>query len=385
MKQNNHTPVVHIITKLELGGAQKVCLSLYKGLTQSGTSTYLISGRKGTLVHTLKHNSNMFLLPTFRREISLSHIGTEIRNFAAIVRILRRLKKKHPDLVVHTHSTKAGLVGRWAALFAGIEKRIHTIHGYGFNPHQSRLAWWPTYLLELFTCLITTHYICVSSEDVKTGIKLFPCFAKKHTIIRASIDWQQFYQAARTTDMNTQPVENEPFVFGTVSSFTQPGKNIPQLLHAFAHVHKQYPNTRLEIIGGGVLKKETEKWIKKNKMQHAVILHGWQDKIAPIMLTWHAFTFSSLWEGLPCAIVEARMLKLPVLSYNTGGIHEVIMHGENGFLYQQGDWQSLANGMIELMKNPHLYKKMRAYSDNLTAFNDALMIAQHIQLYQSID
>ena len=59
------------------------------------------------------------------------------------------------------------------------------------------------------------------------------------------------------------------------------------------------------------------------------------------MLNWHAFVLSSLWEGLPCAIVEARLLKLPVLSYNTGGIRDVIQHGKNGYLYHQKDWQKL--------------------------------------------
>lgn len=375
--------VLHIITKLELGGAQKVCLSLVDGLTKKGIKTYLISGTTGTLLNKIKRPPNFFLLPTFKREIALRCIGTEIKNLFSIIRIIKKLKKRHPLLIVHTHSTKAGLVGRWAAWCAGIKTRIHTIHGYGFNPHQSAIAWWLTYLLELFTSLITTHYVCVSSKDVKTGIELFPGFGKKHSIIRAAINWQQFYQPARKTV--TIKKSNEPFVFGTVSSFTQPGKNIPELLQAFAHVHQQNNQTRLEIIGGGHLIHEAKKWIADHDMHHAVILHGWQDNITPIMLNWHAFVFSSLWEGLPCAIVEARMLKLPVLSYNTGGISDVIINGENGFLYAQRDWQRLAQGMLEIIKNPHLYNKMRAYSDNLTDFNNAQMVAQHVQLYQGID
>ena len=106
---------------------------------------------------------------------------------------MKKLKKQHPHLIVHTHSTKAGIIGRWAAFFAGIKKRIHTIHGYGFHAHQNKILWVSIYLIEFITSLITTHYVCVSSEDVKTGIKLFPHFSGKHSIIRAAVDWDQFF------------------------------------------------------------------------------------------------------------------------------------------------------------------------------------------------
>ena len=81
------------------------------------------------------------------------------------------------------------------------------------------------------------------------------------------------------------------------------------------------------------------------------------------MMTWHAFVLSSLWEGLPCAIIEARLLKLPVLSYNTGGIHDVIINGENGFLYKQrrlaitGPWHAFLFGDKKIyLKNCNLIK-----------------------------
>ena len=102
------------------------------------------------------------------------------------------------------------------------------------------------------------------------------------------------------------------------------------------------------------------------------------------MLSWNAFVMSSLWEGLPCAVVEARLLKLPVLTYNTGGIHDVVMHGQNGFLYKQGDVQSLAHGMLEVTKNKLLYCKLQNFQEDLSDFNNQQMVQQHIQLYQNL-
>ena len=380
MKLQKKISVVHIITKLELGGAQKVCLELVEGLKNESVEIYLISGVQGTIAHRVKHIPNVFLLPSLKREVSFFNFFYEIKTFISIIGILRNLKKKYPDIIVHTHSTKAGLVGRWAAFFVGIKIRIHTIHGYGFNPYQNWIVWTIIYFLEFISSFITSHYICVSSEDVKTGIRLFPRFAKKHTIIRAAISWSQFYIPAVKTQWPAS--QDRPFIFGTVSSFTQPGKNIVELLQAFLRVHEYCSDIRLEIIGGGYLQRQAQEWVNNHpEIIDKVTFWGWQEQIVPIMLKWHAFIFTSLWEGLPCAIVEARMLKLPILSYKTGGISDVIFHGENGFLYPQKQWQALAQGMQELLDNPELYEKFRLYNDHLDQFNNITMIKNHKKLY----
>ena len=247
MKHNKKIHVVYIVTKLELGGAQKVCLSLFKGLQKKGETAILISGTEGALVDHIKNTPNIILLKNLKREVSLLNlISLEINNFIELTKELIKLKKKHANLIVHTHSTKAGLIGRWAAFFAGIKIKIHTIHGYAFHNHQHKIIWLLIYLTELITSFITTHFVCVSSQDVKTGKKLFPGFTKKHSIIRAAVDWKQFYKAARITDFP----ENKIFIFGTVACFKKQ-KNLLDLFKAFKIVNQQKPNCILEVIGDG--------------------------------------------------------------------------------------------------------------------------------------
>ena len=101
----------------------------------------------------------------------------------------------------------------------------------------------------------------MSSEDVKTGIKLFPYFAAKHSIIRAAVDWKQFYKPAQVT--TPFPAKKKKFVFGTVSCFKKQ-KNLTDLFEAFKRVHEQQPNTKLEIVGDGALRPQFETWIEKN-------------------------------------------------------------------------------------------------------------------------
>jgi glycosyltransferase involved in cell wall biosynthesis len=396
--------IIYIITKLELGGAQKVCLSLVEGL---GPRATLITGKEGPLVARVANNPNVILMKELTREVRFFGFINELRCFFKLIGILRQLKKKYPHAIVHTHSTKAGLLGRWAAFFAGIRTRMHTVHGYAFHEHQTKVAWFLIYFTELITSFITTHFICVSSADAKTGIKLLPWFASKHSIIRAAVDHGQFFVPARiskpmrpiTSDdvsgvaLKTKPeargnestrdtVKNT-FIFGTIACF-KPQKNLFDLLQAFEYAYKKNPHIRLELIGDGQLRPTIETWIFEHKLNKVITLHGWQNHVTLIMMHWHAFVLTSLWEGLPCAIIEARLQKLPVISYNTGGIHDVIMDGENGLLYPQKEWRQFAQGMIEVSTNQELYKKLCGYRDELEDFKISTMVEQHQNLYKQV-
>ena len=376
--QHNYS-ILYIITKLELGGAQKVCLSLFKKMDPA--ETFLISGSQGPLVKEVEAEKNVRLLPSMTRELTVKGIINEITNFFRLVTLIKTIKKEHPRLIVHTHSTKAGIIGRWAAWCAGVKIRVHTIHGYAFHRHQNIIKWMLIYIPEFITHLITTHSICVSQADRSTGMGLFPQFAQKSSVIRAAVDSDAFFQPAYQD--NALPQEQHIFIFGTIACF-KPQKNLFDLLNAFLYVYTKNPHARLEIIGDGLQRAAIEQWISQHALQTIVRLHGWQDHVAPIMQQWHAFVLSSLWEGLPCAVIEARLLKLPVICYDTGGINEVIHHGFNGLLYPQKSWPLLAEGMLELSLNKMLHTKLKHYNDDLHQFSLHHMLEEHKKLYMHL-
>lgn len=365
--------VVYIITKLELGGAQKVCLTLFN---QCAYHTCLITGKDGPLVNTVINKPNIYLLTSMTREVAMRTIIHEIKNFFSIVRVLREVKKKHIHVIVHTHSTKAGIIGRWAAFLARIPVRIHTVHGYAFNNFQSWPVWFIIYFCELITSFITTQFICVSEHDSVVGRRLFPRFAHRCSIVRAAIDMHPFTQA------RSLPKSSEVFVFGTTACF-KPQKNLFDLLHAFECVYQQYPHVRLEIIGDGYQRPAIKQWLLEHALTHVVTLHGWQENITLIAARWHVFVLTSLWEGLPCAVIEARLLKLPVISYKTGGIPEVIMHGKNGFLHEQKDWRAVACSMSLLVIDQVIYRSLSEFQDDLNEFDNQVMIRRHNEIYQN--
>lgn len=99
---------------------------------------------------------------------------------------------------------------------------------------------------------------------------------------------------------------------------------------------------------------------------------------------WHTFVLSSLWEGLPCAAVEARLRHLPVIAYNTGGMRDIIEDGSNGFLIEQKNITELSHKMLLLTTDKQQHQQLAQYHDDLHAFKNSSMLLQHKKLYQSL-
>ncbi len=384
MSNTKKNSVLYIITKLELGGAQKVCLSLLNGLNKNGDFAGIITGDEGALVGEVKNFESIFLLSEFKREVGIKNIFNEAKLFIKLIRIIKSVKKKQPNLIIHTHSTKAGMLGRWAAFFAGVKNIVHTIHGFGFHDGQNKIVWLIIYLAELATFFITTKFICVSDFDLNIGLKLFPFFKKRSCKINAAVDYEKFYIPAK----KLENLKKDKFVVGTVSCF-KPQKNLIDLLRAYKKLlddlsyEKFNKKILLQIVGDGILRHELEEFVLKNNLEKNVEILGWQNDVSEYMHSWDLFVLSSLWEGLPCAVVEARLAKLPVIAYKISGIPEVVFNDVNGFLVVAGDWESLSGRIKLLVKDKLKYEQMSNYQDNLIDFKSSAMVQDHIRLYKS--
>lgn len=379
MKKENRA-IVYIITKLELGGAQKVCLALFNDIEAEGYQTHIITSAQGELVSEVKNNPHAHLISSLKREVSITGMVHEIKNFFTLIKKLRALKKEHAQVIVHTHSTKAGILGRWAAYCAGIPTIIHTVHGFAFHNFQSKFKWIALYIPEFITSFITTKFVFVSNADSLTASRLFPKMENKEVLIRAAIDDRPFTLVQK----NNVKKESSLFIVGTISCF-KPQKNLLDLLKAFELAYQQNKNLRLEVIGDGQQRPALEAFIAHHHLSKVVTLHGWQFDVATIMQKWDLFALSSLWEGLPCAIVEARLLKLPIVSYNTGGISDIIFHGVNGLLYPQKAWEKLAQGILMIAQDATLYATLSHYPDNLQNFTRQEMVKKHAELYRQLE
>lgn len=369
--------IVYVITKLELGGAQKVCIELFRNFSPN---SYLVSSSDGLLAGQFKNNPNFITAKYLQRDISWKSIFFEPLAFLELFLIFRRLKIKHPNLIVHTHSSKAGILGRLSAWFAGVQKIIHTVHGFAIFPGQNNLSYYFFKTLEQIAIFFSTFIICVSKNDLELGTKLFYGFEKKASIICAAIDEAPFLKLrAEATKNRIDNIVSGKFIIGTVSCF-KPQKNLLDLLKAFCLAKKlapkDCPQLVLEIIGDGVERENIESFIKTQGLTLSIRLLGWQENVAPIMSRWNLFSLSSLWEGLPCSLVQAQLLGQRSACYDAGGISELICDPDAGFL--------IPSKNIFLLSEAFLKKENINYEFNPTKIDNFVlgnMLYLHANIY----
>src|SRR5215475_12402567 len=208
--------ICHVITKLELGGAQEVALYTVAQLDRTKFRPVLIAGSGGLLTDEAKRlrGVEIVILASLGRRIDL------LSDFAALLALIRLFRRLRPA-IVHTHSSKAGILERWAAWFARVPVILHTIHGYGITPAQ---PFWLRHFLtmvERVTGWITSHWIAVAQADRRTGMQ-WGLFDEHHvSVIRPGIDPRPFYSALPPSDRDKLRGEfgasPEDWLIGTVA------------------------------------------------------------------------------------------------------------------------------------------------------------------------
>ncbi len=371
--------VIYIITKLELGGAQKICLSLFEYFVKNDKAL-LITGQGGTLDRKAEKIGPVIFLKTLINSVSPKAFYKDLISFIKIFKIVKKSLKEHENVLVHTHSSKAGIIGRFAARIAGCKNIIHTIHGFSFNPYQNPIKYWLFWISEFLANIVSSKLIFVSKIDMDYAISKMLVPAHKCTVIRA------FPSHVPETSYKKTKSNISKITIGTVSCFKEQ-KNLFDLLEAFKTICQRAARKRskvqvnLEIVGDGNLRAKIKSWINQAKLETRIKLHGWLDNLEPFFSKIDIFSLSSLWEGLPCAVIEAKLFKLPVVLYNVGGSKEVIENGLNGFLIKPGDRKSLSDYLELLANNQRLRLKIGQLGYDFAEFERLYTMALHKKLY----
>ena len=335
--------VCHIITKLELGGAQEVALYAVSHLDRSKLRPVLVAGPGGLLTDEARRLSqvDVRIVPELGRSVRL------VGDLAALVKLTTLLRRLRPT-VVHTHSSKAGILGRWAAWMAGVPVIVHTIHGYGITPAQ---PWWLQRLLimiERFTGWITTQWIAVSQADIRKGHS-WGLFHDNVVLVRPGIDPQPFQRAVDRgererirREFGAQPTTR---LVGSVACL-KPQKAPEDFIAVAQRVIAALPDVRFVLVGDGELRARVEALIARYGLRDRVHLAGWRRDVPAIMRALDTFLLTSHWEGLPRVLLEARAVGVPVVATNVGGADEVVVDQAVGELCQAGDIQALADAVI---------------------------------------
>jgi glycosyltransferase involved in cell wall biosynthesis len=335
--------ICHIITKLELGGAQEVALYAVSHLDRTRFRPVLIAGPGGMLTEEARRLPGVqaIIVPSLGRRI---HAVTDLLAFLHLVRLLRQLR----PAIVHTHSSKAGILGRWAAWCARVPVIVHTVHGFGITPSQPAWLRRLFILLERITGWITTHWITVADADVRKG-RHWRMFDTNVSMIRPGIDPGPFTRPL-TPEIRRHLREELGIgagscLIGTVACL-KPQKAPEDVVRVAEIVRSRIPDARFVMIGDGDLRPRVEALIERHGLRDHVRLAGWRRDMPRVMACFDLLLLTSRWEGLPRVMLEAAAAGLSIVATRVGGVEEAVVDSGRVRLYEAGDIAGLAAGVV---------------------------------------
>ncbi|MFA5159351.1 MAG: glycosyltransferase family 4 protein [Candidatus Omnitrophota bacterium] len=371
--------LLYVITQLELGGAQRQLLSLIRQIDRDRFNLFLFTAQEGLLVEEALSISDL----TFYRSRHLKRPINFQKDILAMIEMVRFIKKNKID-IVHTHSSKAGILGRWAGALARTAIIIHTVHGWSFNDFQKPFLRKLYVVLERLTSKFTDKIIVVSNHDRQKGLNHKIGSNGKYSLLRYGIDRVQFDMKDPSIRKELGISDDAPVV-GTIACF-KPQKALEDFVQLAFLTSRILPQARFLLVGDGALRKKIEKWIAEFNLGPRFILTGWRKDIPRILSAMDVFVLTSLWEGLPIAVLEAMAGRVPVVATHTGGISEVVVEGETGFLVPCHAMSFMLKKMRVLLedisfKNRIIQSAKQCIDEK---FDTKTMVKTHEDLYQQL-
>jgi glycosyltransferase involved in cell wall biosynthesis len=302
-----------------------------------------------------------------------------------LIELVRLLKRERFDLV-HTHTAKAGFLGRLACRLARVPVVIHTYHAFPFHDFMPKWKRQFYVWLERLARPVTEFFITVSEDARQQGKCLKVLEWERSRTVYSGIDFSKLDRAA---DPNRRPLDAQiPLGCKTIlmaGRFDR--QKAPQLLvEAFSGVLKSHPNTVLLMAGDGDLRGVVEERIQRLRLQGKVRLLGFRDDVPDLLKMADIFALSSLWEGMGRAMTEAMLLGKPVVVPRVNGIPEIVHHGQTGLLYEVGRVDQLATSLCQLLDHPEERERLGANARRLTRqlFDVNHMVGQIEGIYESL-
>ena len=347
--------VLRVIARLNVGGPALHVAYLTEGLAERGYDTTLVAGSlahgEESMAHVaLRRGARIVTLPHLARQVSPLNDLLAVRHLAKLIRTER-------PQILHTHTAKAGAVGRVAALLAGDARPpivVHTFHGHVLRGYFNPLATLAFRTLERWLATVTTRLIAVSPEVRDDLVRLGVAPREKFAVIRLGIQLDERVSAAGAARRETRRrmgISPEAFVVGWVGRMTAV-KRTDDVLLAFAGVLDRGVDAWLCLIGDGPDRQRLERRAHELGIVRRCLFVGYQDEVAPYYEAIDALLLPSANEGTPVSVIEALAAERPAVATRVGGVPDVVREGVDGYLVDVGDADTLAARLVELAGDP---------------------------------
>lgn len=377
--------IVHIITRLIVGGAQENTLLSCEGQHDAGHEVTLITGPpigpEGSLLPRAQgYGYRVEVVDEMRRSI------LPLKDFRTYSRLTRLLKELKPD-VVHTHSSKAGILGRWAADRAKVPWIVHTIHGLSFTASTSRMVNSVYRALERQTAPITDRIVCVADAMREQSLAAGIGRSEQYLTVYSGMETSSFLNPDPPRPMARRELglSHEHVVIGTIARLFHL-KGHDDLLAMAPQLCGKYPNLRFLWVGDGLLRPRFEREIARMGLQDRFILTGLvpPSRIGSLCNAMDILVHPSRREGLARALPQGALGGCPVVTYDVDGNREGLIDGETGLLVPAFDQRKLFQAISVLLEEPQLRQEMgcRGRRFALSRFDARVMVDLLEQVYR---
>ena len=350
--------MLHIITRLDRGGSAEAVMRLVEGLKRDGYPVELVAGR------TVEPQENLeaFSLRTGVPVISIEELRRAVRpadDLIALVKLMRLIGRERPE-IVHTHSSKAGLLGRLAAWLKGCPVVIHYPHGHVFYGYFGRLRTWAVILTERLAARITHRIFTLTELGKREHIGFGIAGPEKFVTVPCGIDLAKFSSPRRNptevrAEFGFSPTD---VVAGWVGRLV-PIKGCETFLYALELARKRRSGLRGIIVGDGPLRERLEEIAEGLGLSGNVVFAGAREDIPEVMHALDLFVLTSLNEGLGRVLLEAMACGVPVVASRVGGVAEIVLQRETGLLVPSKDPEGIAGAILEILNDG---KKAKLFS-----------------------
>jgi len=380
--------VLHLITRLILGGAQENTLLTVEGLQRfPGYRVVLAAGpalgREGELIQRARRNGvDLRLLPHMRRAISPYH------DALALASLIQLFREERPD-IVHTHSSKAGILGRFAARLTGVPIVVHTVHGLPFHPYERRSLNALYRVLEWVCGRWTDRLIAVAGAMVDQGVEGGMGPREKFTVIRSGMELAPFLAAEGLRDATRARLGIAPADRVVVEvARLAPLKGHEDVLVAASRLVGRHPTMRLLFVGDGELREALHARARALGVWERIVWTGMvePDRVAAMLAASDVVVHASYREGLARVLPQALVVGRPVATFDVDGAREVVEDGVTGRLIHVGDVDGLTAALDGLLSDPASASRMAAEGRRrcVAEFDHAEMVARIDALYQEL-
>lgn len=277
-----------------------------------------------------------------------------------LIKLIKLMRKNHYD-IIHTHTTKTGILGKIAARVSGVPLIIHGLHGSSFQAFDNNTLNKALIFFEKWTSRYTDAYVSVSEILSKKYIKEGIGRDDNHFVVYSGMKLKKFYNIRKNIDRENKlkelGIDLDSFIIGNVARLEK-RKGHRYLIDAFKKIVNERKDIKLKllIIGEGEEKESLLNYIKELKLEDNIILTGYRKDIEELMAIMNIFVLTSLREGLPRVLVQATAVGVPSVTFNIDGASEVIKDNYNGFLIKPKEVNQLVDGITKYIKDRELIK-----------------------------